>query len=226
MDINKRLKELTEVHKQKNEIPSGNIMLNGLEQFTPEGILKRSMISIYGDVDSGKSRLALDLIKKNPDKLFIYVDTHNSNSKTLDNMYLLKSNKVSEINSALESMSDIDVIIIDTINNIVSQEEDSGSFSQSIVYNQILNDFLINLHTFAFRNNIIVIVINEANNYNGEITPRGPMNLRYLSSLIIKCGVNKMDTDKNNNITALHLSLNSEKNIYSKNEIVDYKIDY
>ena len=102
-----------------------------LEDFFPNGISNNPLIHISGDIEIGKTSLALEIMYKNPDKTFLYIDTYFQlqEYQLSKNSILFKSNIIEEITSFINIIDNniLDYIILDGMSNLISEEEFSSS---------------------------------------------------------------------------------------------------
>lgn len=119
---------------------------------------------IFGASESGKTALALNIIKDNPDKTFIYVDTYYSsqvNPNTLsNNSFVMKSNRFSDIINILDNIDKdtCDYLIIDSFSNLYFEEESMKD--NSFIY---FNNAIKNIIDKAFKKNISILLLNTIN---------------------------------------------------------------
>ena len=133
--------------------------INGFEQFI-DNFGRRKLVHIFGDFDSGKTSLALDIISKNSDKVFIYIDTYFDVCVAPDNCFVIHSNDVDKIISILNLLPNdcCDCLIIDSYSNLNSSLLGWNDCSYEIMSN-ILKD-IINI---AYKKNMAIILLNTLN---------------------------------------------------------------
>lgn len=158
------------------------ITLNGLDCFI-NSFNKKSLIHIYGGQETGKTTFALNLINKNPDKSFIYIDTYYNIKHTPDNCLLFPTAREKVIIDFLKKLKpgDCDVIILDAYSNILSNTESWNAKSYTV-----MQDALEHIHTLAIKLNCTLILLNttryDNNAYNN--TNYLKLNSTYVLKLI------------------------------------------
>lgn len=183
MDIIDIINNIQEVKNSENlfasNVDKDNLIIKGLEPLYPRGIPKGHVMIFYGDSESGKSLLSLNLVNENPDLLFVYVDTHMQiNSRSNDNMLLFRTNSISSILSFFENVDEnlVDVIILDDLSYIHSENESVRMTS--------LSSFLMSLFRICNLKNITLILLNTLNG-SGEMYLNNNT-LRYSSGTIVR----------------------------------------
>lgn len=160
MDISRNMIILSTLFKSENK---ESITIKGLDCFVKE-FNKKSMIHIYGRESSGKTALAMDLMYKNPDKSFIYIDTYYSVDNVPDNCILFRTNEEKQIVSFLEKLEPniCDCIIIDSYSNILGKREawDAQTY-------EVMQEALKHIHNLTVNKNCTLILFNTENT-NGK----------------------------------------------------------
>lgn len=191
-----------------------------LEKFIPNGISNYPFIHISGDSEIGKTSLALEIIYRNPNKTFLYIDTYFqiTESHLNDNMQFFKSNIKEEIYSFIESIEEgtLDYIIIDSFSNLISIDELKNN-TDIYIENRylLLNDWLKKFLELCTSKKITLIVMNTLN-WKGE--PYNFSNqIKQLCSLDLKI-INKVYNDNNSYTITLIANKNKYRDFYTQNE--------
>lgn len=156
MDISRIMRQLNTMENINN---SKMVIFEGLNNFSLP-IRKNAMVHIYGGESTGKTTFVLDLIKKNPDKIFLYIDTYGNITHVPDNCFLFRTNKEKDIVEALENIDRnmVDCIIIDSYSNILSEEENWDSETHIV-----MQKALERIHNIISNKNAVFILINTLN---------------------------------------------------------------
>lgn len=136
-------------------------------------ITPNRLIEFYGEPDCGKTTVAIDIMKSNCLKSFVYI------SKNPDNL-----NKVKMINNCTVFASNIfeitllylrtlepglvDFVIIDDIHNMLSQEELKSAFSKKLDNKDIFDKYIKQLSLIAAQKKLNIIVFNSLNKMNNK----------------------------------------------------------
>lgn len=187
--------------------------IKGLEQLFPNGISKKNSILFYGDTESGKSLLAINMVNNNDNLIFAYIDTHMQINSNLSNMLLIRMNSKDDILSLLEQIDDnlIDVLILDDLSFIYTDEEKSRITE--------INDFLINLYRICSSKNIFLFLLNTVNG-KGEMYMSNSKTILHNTNTIVRLSETNLN-DMNINISGV-----IEKSKYSnKNKMFSFKAE-
>lgn len=152
----------------KNYINMNDNILSYYEPLPPN-----RLIEFYGDYDSGKTTIALDIIINNPSKSFIYINSFLDNFKLLkdvNNCFIYISNIYEDILLFLNSLEPnlIDFIIIDDIYNLISKHELSSYFNSNINNKDIFQNFIKQLSLIAVKHKFNIILFNSLNIINNK----------------------------------------------------------
>lgn len=158
MDISKSMNMLS-LSSKINSKDSKFITIKGLESFIVN-FNKKSLIHIYGGLGTGKTTFAKDIVYKNQDKSFVYIDTYYNIKNLPDNCFLFRTSKESDILSLIYSMEidDCDCIILDAYSNILSNTE-----SWNVQTYKVMEEALMNIYNACVNKNCTLILINTKN---------------------------------------------------------------
>jgi hypothetical protein len=167
----------------KSGLKQGCISLKPLEYYLPNGINRKSCIHITGDEEVGKTSLGLEFAYRNPDYIFIYIDTYFKVKKedVPDNVYLFRTNRIEDIINYLGELKNLsaDYIIIDSISNLLLPIE-QGSHQQYVTQRySYFNNAMRRIIQMCCKLNICLILFNTLNG-NGK-----PSNLS--SQILYQC---------------------------------------
>ena len=162
-----------------------------LEDFFPNGISNNPLIHISGDIEIGKTSLALEIMYKNPDKTFLYIDTYFQlqEYQLSKNSILFKSNIIEEITSFINIIDNniLDYIILDGMSNLISEEEFSSSSNIYIDNRYIkLNNWIKEILNICLNKKITLIIFNTINgkgqayNYSSQINQLCSLDLKII----------------------------------------------
>ena len=168
---------------------NNNFIINPLNDFFPRGITKGSIIQIVGDVESGKTSFAYDIIKLNNDKIFMYIDTYfTATPPNLENIFLVRTNLENEIISIIENLpiNSVDVLIIDSASNILLNDEENRITS--------FTDFFMKLATLLASKKISCILVNTLNGTGKPSNMSYQATFQLAASFFISC---TFEEDKN-----------------------------
>lgn len=199
------------------KINNGLIKLAPLDKFFEDGICKRSFIHIYGGEETGKTRLALDIMKENPDKIFIYMDVNFNLSYDLsDNVFYLKDNNIDNLLNLIDMISknEINVLIIDGFGNLTYNNEIMGTYDKRY---EVFNKLIGKLIDKCYSKNIMLIAFNTVNGRNNATC--FSKQIERQCSLNIELSVYKLSEKY------IELKLTSRKNILGSNRSVRIKIN-
>lgn len=141
------------IKKEKIRLFNKDIELDNLSK----GIL------ITGGEETGKTLLALDIIKDNKDKTFLYIDVLCSlNRPPEDNAFLLLGNDINYIIEFVRELDRdiLDCVILDGLSYITSDEDDWTC--ESLRYEEV-QKHIVNLLTLCASKNIMLIAFNHFN---------------------------------------------------------------
>lgn len=181
------------------------------------GMTTTSVIHIYGDENKGKTLFALNLIKDNSDKSFIYVDTYFKTYVNIDNCHILRSNTPSDIIDFinLADSNIIDCIVIDCISNI--KLSDNQEKNRSNNYYIALKDIC----SAAFKKRITLILLNTVNG-NGEAYCDS-LQVKSLYSTVVK--FNELIANEDNSMFNIKANIEKARFIkYNKSDIININI--
>lgn len=184
---------------QSNGIAQGYLQLKPLDYYLPRGINRKACIHIAGSEEVGKTSLGLEFAYRNPDYIFIYIDTYfKLQEKDIpDNVYLFRSNNVAEISAYLNTLESksADFVMIDAISNLLLPQE-QGSHSQYINSRYLhFNIALTKIIQKCCNLNICLILLNTLNT-NGSPSNYSTQ-IRHLCSLDLEI-LNKEKQSDNN----------------------------
>ena len=176
---------------QSNGIAQGYLQLKPLDYYLPRGINRKACIHIAGSEEVGKTSLGLEFAYRNPDYIFIYIDTYfKLQEKDIpDNVYLFRSNNVAEISAYLNTLESksADFIMVDAISNLLLPAEQC-SHTQYINNRYVhLNIELTKVIEKCCNLNICLILFNTLNangspfNYSTQLKYRCSLDLEILS---------------------------------------------
>lgn len=196
-----------------------NNNFTSLHPFDPilqKGINKKAFIHIYGDFDSGKTSLALEIIKKNPDKIFIYEDVNYNLSKELpDNCSYLSINNADQVIELLKKINSnyVDIFIIDGIGNLTYDTEEMTVIDKRYEHiNKAINKIL----DICIEKNIMLIGFNSV---NGQGKPTC-----FSSQIKKQCNLNLEIKSCEYKISELDMILKPIRNLYGPINDLNIKI--
>lgn len=165
-----------------------NLPIVGLEQLYPIGFPKGQSAVFYGDTESGKSLLSLNLVDKNPNLMFAYVDTHMQIHNHFNNMLLIRTNLPSDILSFFRDVNEnlVDIIILDDLSYLITEGEVGRSTE--------LATFLSNLYRICVAKNIALILLNTING-EGNMYMSESRNIYYNSNSIVRLYQTSLNED-------------------------------
>jgi predicted ATP-dependent serine protease len=197
MKLNNLIQQL---QKNKNIVnissqSKGCLYLKPLDYFIPNGINRKSCIHIAGDEDVGKTSLALEFAYRNPDNIFIYVDTYFKlkEENIPDNVYIFRSNSITDIIVYLNTLENksADFLIIDSLANLIlpiEETRDLGYVKQRYLQ---FNSELIKIIEKSCNLNICLILLNTI---NGKGCPSN-----YSTQIKFRCVLDLLVLDKERN---------------------------
>ena len=135
------------------------------------GIPLNKITEISGPPNTSKTSMVLNMIKNNPDCVTAYLDTDNSiNYDYLETMEIdtnsmvisqpESSEQLVQIVETLVSNKAVDIIIVDSIATLISQEELNNSMNQ-INKNNTITDTIKKLATLIYKSDCALILINQ-----------------------------------------------------------------
>ena len=165
-----RAMELLKEDLKERTMPKNRLCLNSriLNLYSDyEGIPKGRMIQFYGYPDCGKTTIAKDIIRKNQDNIFIYISANKDDVAKIHyrNAIILMSNIFEHTISYLSKVNkrDVDVVIIDNINNMLSKKELVSAFTEKLDNKEILNKYIKQLSILAAQKEFSIIIFNGIN---------------------------------------------------------------
>lgn len=163
------------IFKISNVIKTNNV----LDDLIGGGIPHGKILEIAGDVDVGKTSFIFDLIESiNDDMIVAYISTSKNSLCYLykrklnekKNLVLCLSNREDTIlDFILQTVSIIDLFIIDGIHNVLTNNESS---TVNISVNQDMKSLLSNLNSLFYGKKSSLIAVNSVNLKNGEQVSR------------------------------------------------------
>lgn len=168
------------------------------------------LIEFYGEPDCGKTTIAIDIMKSNCLKSFVYISKNPDNLnkvKRIDNCTVFASNIFEITLLYLRTLEPglVDFVIIDDIHNMLSQEELKSAFSKKLDNKDIFDKYIKQLSLIAAQKKLNIIVFNSLNKMNNKS--------RY-SYLIEKEAIAVFRIEKEyRTYDSLHLKIIPEKNI-------------
>lgn len=135
------------------------------------GFPLNKITEISGPPNTSKTSMVLNMIKNNPDCVTAYLDTDNSiNYDYLETMKIdtdsmvisqpESSEQLVQIVETLVSNKAVDIIIVDSIATLISQEELNNSMNQ-INKNNTITDTIKRLATLIYKSDCALILINQ-----------------------------------------------------------------
>lgn len=173
-------------------------------------ITPNRLIEFYGEPDCGKTTIAIDIMKSNCLKSFVYISKNPDNLnkvKRIDNCTVFASNIFEITLLYLRTLEPglVDFVIIDDIHNMLSQEELKSAFSKKLDNKDIFDKYIKQLSLIAAQKKLNIIVFNSLNKMNNKS--------RY-SYLIEKEAIAVFRIEKEyKTYDSLHLKIIPEKNI-------------
>lgn len=173
-------------------------------------ITPNRLIEFYGEPDCGKTTIAIDIMKSNCLKSFVYISKNPDNLnkvKRIDNCTVFASNIFEITLLYLRTLEPglVDFVIIDDIHNMLSQEELKSAFSKKLDNKDIFDKYIKQLSLIAAQKKLNIIVFNSLNKMNNKS--------RY-SYLIEKEAIAVFRIEKEyRTYDSLHLKIIPEKNI-------------
>lgn len=173
-------------------------------------ITPNRLIEFYGEPDCGKTTIAIDIMKSNYLKSFVYISKNPDNLnkvKRIDNCTVFASNIFEITLLYLRTLEPglVDFVIIDDIHNMLSQEELKSAFSKKLDNKDIFDKYIKQLSLIAAQKKLNIIVFNSLNKMNNKS--------RY-SYLIEKEAIAVFRIEKEyRTYDSLHLKIIPEKNI-------------
>ena len=151
--------------KVSSGILSLDIVLGG-------GFPLNKISEISGPPDSSKTTLMLNLIKNNPDCVTAYLDTDkhmnydyletiNINTESMIISQPESAEQLLDIVEQLLNARAVDIIIIDSLANLVSKEELETSMKSKQVNNNIITKTVQKLAAMAYKSDCAIILINQ-----------------------------------------------------------------
>lgn len=188
LELNKFIQQFQQnIVLQSNGLRQGCLELKPLDCFIPEGINRKACIHIAGDEEVGKTSLGLEFAYRNPDYIFIYVDTYFKlqEKDVPDNVYLFRTNKIEDIINYLNELENraADYIIIDSISNLLLQIEQGRNVGYVTQRYLAFNNEMIKVIEKCCNLNICLILFNTING-NG-VPSNFSSQLKYRCSLDI-----------------------------------------
>lgn len=180
--------------------------LHPFDSILNKGINKKAFIHIYGEEDSGKTTLALKIIKENPDKIFIYEDVNYTLAKELpSNCSYLSINNADLVIDLLNKINSeyVDVLIIDGIGNLTYDSEQMTVIDKRYEH---LNKAVGTILDKCIEKDIMLIGINSI---NGQNKPVG-----FSSQIKKQCNLNLEITNCEYLQDRLSITLKPIRNLY------------
>lgn len=177
-------------------------------------ITPNRLIHFYGAPDCGKTTVAIDIMKSNIHKSFVYISKNPDNLNKVRNIHncsVFTSNIFEITLLYLRTLEPglVDFVIIDDIHNMISQEELNSAFSKRLNNKDIFDKYIKQLSLLAAQKKFNVIVFNGLNQMNDKS--------RY-SYLIEKEAIATFKIEKTEiNRFYLNLKIIPEKNIMNNN---------
>lgn len=178
-------------------------------------ITPNRLIHFYGDPDCGKTTVAIDIIRHNINKSFIYINKNPDDLrkvKNFNNCSVFTSNIFEITLLYLKTLEPglVDFVIIDDIHKMISQEELNSAFSKRLDNKAIFDKYIKQLSLIAAQKKLNVIVFNCINQMSNKS--------RY-SYLIEKEAVATFKIEKYDvSYSYLALMISVEKNIMNDNK--------
>ena len=190
------------------------------------GIPLNKIIEISGPANSSKTSFVLNLIKQNTDCVTAYLDTDNSiNYDYLETMGINtdcmiisqpeSSEQLVQIVEMLVSNNAVDIIIVDSIANLISQDELNSSMSKQSNNNAIA-ETIKKLSSLIYKSDCALILVNQIRNdlkakkYGAETTIADRMLNTYASIRLDIRQTNEIH--KYDQIIGAKLKINIKKN--------------
>jgi RecA/RadA recombinase len=262
-DITKKKSIIVEDESDDFEyISTGIYILNACLSSSIYGGLRRDVITVFaGPESSGKTFLALNSIRKaqEDDYFIIYIDTENSISRksltnygirsTKDDLKLLKTNKVEDINMTLtqflDEMKSIRedggelpkmMIVLDSLAQMASNKEKedliSGKLKQDMTKAKAIGSFFRSI-TMDLALLKIPLIVNNQTYQTMDLFPQEVMkggrslyysasNITFLSKAKLKTG----EEDENDFQSGIIVTAKAIKNRQAKPKKVKFEIDF
>lgn len=136
-------------------------------------LIPNRLIHIYGEPDCGKTTIAMDIIEENYLKSFVYINKNPDNimkMKKFKNCTIFNSNVFETTLLYLKTLepSLVDFVIIDDIQNMLSQEELNSAFSKRLDERELLNKYIKQLSIVAAQKKFNIIIFNGINGVTGK----------------------------------------------------------
>ena len=200
------------------------------------GIPKGRITTIYGPGGSGKTTVAMHVVKNAiMDGLkVLYIDRESTldisylskiigiDIRELDNsIFIIRPEKTNEVLDTIERVvkEDVfDLIILDSVGALISEEEESKSAGERSVATlaRLLSPFLRKITPYIKLNNIAVVLINQVRSAIGsfftEYTMPGGNVLNHQSSMIIEFYPSKKIKTNDGEITGMWVRAQVKKN--------------
>ena len=146
---------------------------NVLESFSDgEGIPKCRIIQFFGQPNCGKSLVARRIIERNDDKAFIYISSKRDDisKANFNNAIVFMSNIFEDTINYFESLNkgDVDIVIIDDLNNMLSKEELLSAFTKKLDNREILNKYIKKISLLSVQKDFVVLVFNGINGISNK----------------------------------------------------------
>lgn len=138
------------------------------------GLPFNKIIEICGPPNSSKTSFVLNLIKQNPDCVCAYLDIDNNINYNyletlgidMDSLIISKpesAEQVIQIVETLISNKAVDIIVIDSIATLISQDELNSSMSKAIKTNTI-TETIKKLSSLTYKSDCVMVLINQIRN--------------------------------------------------------------
>lgn len=142
-----------------------------LYQYGP--ITPNRLIHFYGEPDCGKTTVALDIIKWNHRRSFVYINKNPDDLakvKQFNNCSVFTSNIFEITLLYLKTLKPniVDFVIIDDIHKMISQEELNSAFSKKLDNKTIFDKYIKQLSLIAAQKKLNIIVFNGINKMNDK----------------------------------------------------------
>lgn len=213
MNMLRAIELLKEDLKQKENSNKINMYDEVFYDYGP--ITPNRLIHFYGDPDCGKTTVAIDIIRDNINKSFIYINKNPDDLrkvKNFNNCSVFTSNIFEITLLYLKTLEPglVDFVIIDDIHKMISQEELNSAFSKRLDNKTIFDKYIKQLSLIAAQKKLNVIVFNGVNQMNNKS--------RY-SYLIEKESIATFKIEKYDvSYSYLALMISVEKNIMNDNK--------
>lgn len=173
------------------------------------------LIHFYGEPDCGKTTVAIDIMKSNRGKSFVYINKNPDDIRKVKDVYncsVFASNIFEITLLYLRTLKPglVDFVIIDDIHKMISQEELNSAFAKRLDNKTIFDKYIKQLSLIAAQKKINIIVFNGINQMNNKS--------RY-SYLIEKEAIATFKIEKYNmTYNCIALRIVPEKNIMNNNK--------